>query len=188
MKFTSRIQWLVLLEMLLTSICVSLPTESKISSLETELNSTRDIVHEMLGSVNKLSKQSLISKTEFENIKANLDLQTEKIEDISALMEDALRSVDKKIEDLQEDIVDKLEKKVKRQERGKFVSEETFDIVARQVEELSKLPESLNASVARTYTDITANINRMTITREEFAAFQLSVARDTCKTRVSQYV
>ena len=172
----------------------------------------------MLGSVNKLSKQSLVSMTELENIKANIDLQADRIEDISrrqqtggeeniegrietifqtireskdsvtAVLEDALRSVDKKIEDLKEEIVDKLEKKVKRQERGKFVSEETFDLVARQVEELSKLPESLNASVARTYTDITANLNRMTITREEFAAFQLSVARDTCKTRVSQYL
>merc|ERR1712241_148589 len=94
------------------------------------------------------------------------------------------RSVDKKIEDLQEKIVDKLEKKVKRQGRGKFVSEETFDLVARQVEELSKLPESLKASVAQTYTNITANIN--SITREEFAAFQLSVARDTCKTRFNE--
>merc|ERR1711997_1049601 len=102
---------------------------------------------------------------------------------LTAVLEDAMMSVDKKIEDLQEEIVDKLEKKVKRQGRGKFVSEETFDLVARQVEELNKLPESLNASVAQTYTDIKANMARMTITREEFSAFQLSVARDTCKTR-----
>jgi len=187
-----------------------------VSSLETELEATKNIVHEMLGSVNKLSKQSLVSQTELENIKANVDLQSEKIEDISrrqqtgggedlerrfetmfqtirdskdsltAVLEDAMRSVDKKIEDLQEEIVDKLEKKVKRQGRGKFVSEETFDLVARQVEELNKLPESLNASVAQTYTDIKANMARMTITREEFSAFQLSVARDTCKTRFNE--
>ena len=217
MMSSSTLHWIVLLEMLLASNCVSLPSDSNISSLETELEATKHIVHEMLGSVNKLSKQSLVSQTELDNIRANIDLQADKIEDISrrqqtgggenmegrfetmfqtirdsrdsvtAVLEDALRSVDKKIEDLQQEIVDKLEKKVKRQERGKFVSEETFDLVARQVEELSKLPESLNASVARTYTDITANINRMTITREEFSAFQLSVARDTCKTRVSHY-
>ena len=119
-------------------------------------------------------------QTMFETIRDSKD-------SLNAVLEEAMRSVDKKIEDLQEKIVDKLEKKVKRQGRGKFVSEETFDLVARQVEELNKLPESLNASVAKTYTDITANLNRMTITREEFAAFQLSVARDTCKTRVSQY-
>ena len=217
MMSRSNIQWIFLLEILLASTCVSsLPTDSQVSSLETELEATKNIVHEMLGSVNKLSKQSLVSQTELENIKANVDLQSEKIDAISrrqqtgggedlerrfetmfqtirdskdsltAVLEDAMRSVDKKIEDLQEEIVDKLEKKVKRQGRGKFVSEETFDLVARQVEELNKLPESLNASVAQTYTDIKANMARMTITREEFSAFQLSVARDTCKTRVSQ--
>jgi len=216
MSRRSSIPRIFLIEMLLVSICFSSPTDSKLSSLETELESTKHIVHEMLGSVNKLSKQSLVSKTELQNLKANIELQADKIDDISrrqqteggenmerrfqtmfetirdskdsvnAVLEEAMRSVDKKIEDLQEEIVDKLEKKVKRQGRGKFVSEETFDLVARQVEELNKLPESLNASVAQTYTAITANLNRMTITREEFAAFQLSVARDTCKTRFNE--
>ena len=216
MMTSPNIHRIVLLEMLLASICFSLPTDSKVSSLETELQSTKNIVHEMLASVNKLSKQSLVSKTELENIKANVELQANKINDISrrqqsgggenlerrfqtmiktirdskdsvtAVLEEALRSVDRKIEDLQAEIVEKLEKKVKRQERGKFVTEDTFDLVARQVVELRKLPESLNASVARTYSDMTANLNRMTITRQEFASFQLSVARDTCRTRVSQ--
>ena len=72
-------------------------------------------------------------------------------------------SVDRKMEELQE----RLEKRVKPQERGKFVSEETFSLLARQEEQLSRLPESLNASVAQTYTAITANLNRMTITRED---------------------
>merc|ERR1711881_773411 len=83
MMSSSTIHWIVLLEMLLASNCVSLPSDSNISSLETELEATKHIVHEMLGSVNKLSKQSLVSQTELENIRANIDLQADKIEDIS---------------------------------------------------------------------------------------------------------
>ena len=205
-----NIHRIVLLEMLLVSICLSLPTDSKMSSLETELEATKNIVHEMLASVNKLSKQSLVTKTELDNMKANIELQADKIEDISrrqrtggaenierrfqtmiqsindskdsvtAVLEEALRSVDRKMEDLQE----RLEKKVKQEERGKFVSEETFGLLARQVEQLSRLPESLNASVARSYSALAANLERRTITRQEFVSFQLSVARDTCMTKV----
>merc|ERR1711874_409436 len=137
MSRISSIPRIFLIELILVSICFSSPTDPKLSSLETELESTKHIVHEMLGSVNKLSKQSLVSKTELENIKANIDLQADRIEDISrrqqngggenlegrfetmfqtirdskdsvtAVLEDALRSVDKKIENLKEEIVDK---------------------------------------------------------------------------------
>ena len=211
MMSSPNIHRIVLLEMLLVSICLSLPTDSKMSSLETELEATKNIVYEMLTSVNKLSKQSLVSKTELDNMKANIELQADKIEDIArrqrtggaenierrfqamietindsrdsvtAVLEDALRSVDRKMEELQE----RLEKKVKPQERGKFVSEETFSLLARQVEHLSRLPESLNASVAATYSALAANLERRTITRQEFISFQLSVARDTSRTKVS---
>ena len=83
MSNPESIRWIVLLEMLLVSTCFSWTTDSKMSSLETELEATKNIVHEMLGSVNKLSKQSLVSKTELENIKANIELQGDKIEDLS---------------------------------------------------------------------------------------------------------
>ena len=63
MMSSPNIHRIVLLEMLLVSICLSLPTDSKMSSLETELEATKNIVYEMLTSVNKLSKQSLVSKT-----------------------------------------------------------------------------------------------------------------------------
>ena len=212
MMSSPNIHRIVLLEMLLVSRCFSLSTNSQMSSLETELEATKNIVHEMLTSVNKLSKQSLVTKTELDNMKANIELQAAKIEDISrkqrtggaenierrfqtmiqsindsrdsitAVLEDALRSVDRKMEELQE----RLEKKVKQEEeRGNFVSEETFELMARQVEQLSRLPESLNTSMARSYSAMEANLERRTITRQEFVSFQLSVARDTSGTKVS---
>ena len=62
-----------------------------------------------------MQQRRQIFQTMFQTIRDSKD-------SVTAVLEDALRSVDKKIEDLQEDIVDKLEKKVKREERGKFAS------------------------------------------------------------------
>ena len=211
--------WILLFEIFLFCVCSSSPTDasfdSKLSSLESELEDVKHIVHEMLESVNKLSKESLVSKADLEQMKADInsegrriDIITEKAEEagnvenverrfqmmfqtirdskdsMSAVMEDAMSSVDAKMDALKEDIVDKLVNIV-RQETRKFVTEDAIEELARQVQDLDNLPQSINASMSQSLSNMTADLSSRTISRQEFYAFQLSVARDTCKSRVS---
>ena len=219
--FYKFIQWVFLLEILFAGTGLSVPsstsTDSKVSKLESELESTKKIVYEMLESVNKLSKESLVSNAELEQIRTNINLHESKIlnlskmqevgggdkierrfqsmsetirdskDSFSAILEDAMISVDKKIAEMKDDIMKNLEERIKRQKRREFVSEEKLEEVSSQIEELSKLPETLSASVAEVHDNITSNFNKMTISREEFASFRLNVARDSSKTRVSYY-
>ena len=107
---------------------------------------------------------------------------------VTAVVEDALYRMNKKFDDLKSDMLSKLESKVKRSnEAGKFVSEESFEVVARQVEALKGLPESLNAKVDQTYSKLSKGMGMSTITRDEFAKFQLNVARDTSHLRVGYF-
>ena len=99
-------------------------------------------------------------------------------------LSDSIHSLESKFQHLQEDLNTKFDNKVKREQRGKFVTEETFDLVAKKIERLQDLPKNLTEVVSRTYSDISKDITRTTITRDEFAQFQLMVARDTCKVRV----
>jgi len=98
-------------------------------------------------------------------------------------LSDSILSLESKYEHLKEDLNTKFDSKVKREQRGKFVTEETFDIVAKKIERLQYLPKNLTEVVSKTYSDISKAISRTTITRDEFAQFQLTVARDTCKVR-----
>ena len=99
-------------------------------------------------------------------------------------LSESIHSLESKFEHLQEDLNTKFDNKVKREQRGKFVTEETFDLVAKKIERLQDLPKNLTEVVSRTYSAISRDITRTTITRDEFAQFQLMVARDTCKVRV----
>ena len=216
--FRKSLHWILLLELLIgfsNSTPVNTGLESKLSALESDLKNTKNIVHEMLESVNKLSKESLISQTEFEKITKNIDRNGIQIENltraqesgdaenferrfqmmfqtirdskdsVSAILEDAMMSVDAKIELLKQEILQKLVTKVKWEESEKFVSEEAFNKVARKVQELSQLPSSLNKSVSQSLRNMTADLDKMTISKAEFASLQLSVARDTSRSRVS---
>lgn len=106
---------------------------------------------------------------------------------VTAVVEDALYAMNKKFEDLKSEMMAKLESKVKRSnEAGKFVSEEAFEIVARQVDKLKDLPTSLNEKVEKSYTELSKGMSKDTITRDEFAEFQLNVARDTSHLRFNE--
>merc|ERR1719153_782506 len=95
--------------------------------------------------------------------------------------------MNKKFDDLKSDMMSKLESKVKRSnEGGKFVSEEAFEVVAREVESLKEFPEKLNAKVEQTYSKLSEGKTEQTITRNEFAQFQLIVARDTSHLRFNE--
>eukprot|EP00092_Neocalanus_flemingeri_P028443 GFUD01030885.1.p1 GENE.GFUD01030885.1~~GFUD01030885.1.p1 ORF type:complete len:415 (+),score=118.63 GFUD01030885.1:158-1402(+) len=106
---------------------------------------------------------------------------------VTAVVEDALYTMNKKFDNLKSDIMAKLESKVKRgTEAGKFVTEETFEIVARQVDALKELPKSLNEIVDKSYSQLSQGMSQSTITRDEFAQFQLNVARDTSHLRFNE--
>ena len=85
------IQWIFLLEIFFARTSLSLPsstsTDYKVSTLESDLESTKKIVYEMLESVNKLSKESLVSNAELEQIRNNINLQESKILDLSKMQE-----------------------------------------------------------------------------------------------------
>jgi len=84
-------------------------------------------------------------------------------------------------------MMEKLESKVKRSnDFGKFVSEESFEVVARDVEKLKKLPETLTSQIDQSYSKLSKGTSKSTITRDEFARFQLSVARDTSQLRFNE--
>ena len=186
---------------------------AKREDLENGLEKMTSIVYELLKSVNKLTKE-YVSKEDIELIKKGLSQNEEKLkeiagkqndanvfdnklsnvyetirdskESVTAVVEDALDTMNKKFEDLKTNMMEKLESKVKRSnDVGKFVSEESFEVVARDVEKLKKLPETLTSQMDQSYSKLSKGMSKSTITRDEFARFQLSVARDTSQLRVS---
>ena len=76
---------------------------------------------------------------------------------------------------------------VKREQRGKFVTEAAFDILARKLDKLESLPRNLSEAVSKTFSNMSEDLSRSTITKNEFASFQLVVARDTSHIRVRYY-
>ena len=64
------------------------------------------------------------------------------------------------------------------------MTEESFDEIAKKIDQLQELPSDISDVVEKKYTDITNDITKTTITRDEFAHFQLMVIRDTCQLRV----
>jgi len=190
--------------------------QSKREKLEGDLEKLNSLVFELLKSVNKLTKE-YVSKSDIENIQSSLAQTEEKLSEIvqkqeessnedldsklnsvfdsirdskdsvSAVVEDALYTMNKKFDDLKSDMMSKLESKVKRSnEPGKYVSEEAFEVVAREIEALKDLPSTLNAKVEDTYSKLSKGMSTETITRDEFAQFQLNVARDTSHLRFNE--
>ena len=183
--------------------------------LEGDLEKITSLVYELLKSVNKLTKEyvskkdiedikkglakneeklgEIVKKQEENNsdedINSKINVVFDSIRDskdsVTAIVEDALYSMNKKFDDLKSDMMSKLESKVKRSnEAGKFVSEEAFEAMAREVESLKQFPDKLNAKVEQTYSKLSEGKREKTITRDEFAQFQLIVARDTSHLRV----
>ena len=139
----------------------------KITNLEYDLQETKTNILDMLKTVEKISQ---------------------KYETVANTLETAIINMDRKLEHLKQDILDKLESKVKREQRGKFVTQATFDVISQKIKTLEGLPKNLSKAVSRTYHDITEDITQSTITKDEFASFQLLVARDTCHIRVSKKI
>ena len=189
--------------------------KGKREKLEGDLEKITSLVYELLKSVNKLTKEyvskkdiediknglaknekklgEIVKKQEENNSDGDIDSKISVVFDsirdskdsVTAIVEDALYSMNKKFDDLKSDMMSKLESKVKgSNEGGKFVSEEAFKVVAGEVESLKEFPEKLNAKVEKTFSKLSEGKTEQTITRDEFAQFQLLVARDTSHLRV----
>ena len=132
---------------ILTS-CKSSPVQNeevlgaKIANLEHDVQETKTALVDLLTTVRQISQN---------------------FEAVSNTVETALSNMDSKVEHLKQDILDKLENKVKREQRAKFETD------------AKKITQTLAEDIAKS-----------TITKDEFASFQLLVARDTCHVRVSQ--
>ena len=183
---------LLLLSSLQAAVCLpseGISTELRLSQLETELQSTRSTLLEILKSVSILSKQYVhtdegvrLQTTE------DIDLKIEQLqmkidenkENVTGVVMAAVEALQKKFDALKEDLSFKLEKKVKRAYGSKFVTEESFEEVSRKVQQLQDLPKNLMQSV----NEIKLDLPKTAIMKKEFSSFQLRVARDLAKVKV----
>ena len=143
----------------------TISTELRLSQLESGLDSTRSTLMKILRSVSILSKQHEVINEE--NVTG------------------VVKSLQKKFDDLKDDLSSQLENKVKRADGGKFLTDESFEEVSRKVQKLQDLPNALMESVNR----IKLDFPQTAITKEEFSSFQLTVARDLATVKVKvQYL
>ena len=123
------------------TLCKSSPVQNeealtvKITNLEHDVQETKTSLLDLLSEVSQISQN---------------------FETVANSVEAAISNIDRKVEHLKQDILDKLENREKREQREKF----------------------------RTQTE---DVTKSTITKDEFASFQLVVARDTSHLRVSQF-
>ena len=122
------------------TFCKSSPVQNeealtvKVTNLEHDVQETKTTLLDLLSTVSQISQS-------FETVANTLEV--------------AIGNIDRKVEHLKQDILDKLDNKVKREQREKFTTERE-------------------------------DVTKSTITKDEFASFQLVVARDTSHIRVSQ--
>ena len=172
-------------------------TDMRLEQLENELVETKSSLVEILKSVSIISKE-FVHKDQSErlrkfqnNMGANdeLDIKlmslNEQINDskkqLSNFVHEAVSSLEKQFVRLKDDLSHKLDKKVKRDHETKFVTEEKFATVSQQVQKLQSLPLNISWQVNA----LSENLTESTITRNEFAKFQLTVARDTARVKVN---
>ena len=164
----------------------TISTELRLSQLESDLDSTRSTIMEILRSVSKLSKQHEMITTravsdEIDMKIAQLQMKIdENKENVTGVVMAAVEALQKKFDALKEDLSFKLEKKVKRAYGSKFVTEESFEEVSKKVQQLQDLPKNLMQSV----NEIKLDLPKTAIMKKEFSSFQLRVARDLAKVKV----
>ena len=172
-------------------------TEMRLEQLENELVETKSSLVEILKTVSIISKEfvhkdqidRLIKLQNNEDASDELDIKfmslNEQINDskkqLSNFVHEAVTSLEKQFVRLKDDLSYKLDKKVKRDHDRKFVTEDKFATVSQQVQKLQSLPLNISWQVNA----LSENLTESTITRNEFAKFQLTVARDTARVKVN---
>ena len=183
--------------------------EMRLTHLETELSSTKASLMEILKSISILSKEyvhkndieGLLNLQNNSHTEEELDIKfmslNEQINDskskLTDIVQNAVDSLEKKFVVLKDDLSHKLDKKVcassflwrdvyklnqfqvKREHGSKYVTEDNFERVSKQVEKLQGIP----LNISKTFSEISQDLTIAKITRNEFAKFQLTVARDT---------
>lgn len=171
-------------------------TEMRLEQIEKELVETKSSLVEILKTITIISKE-YVHKDQIEKLMKlqnqddasnELDIKfmslNEQINDskkqLTNFVHKAVNALEKQFVTLKDDLSHKLDKKVKRDHDRKFVTEEKFATVSKQVEKLQTLPLNISRHVNAISEDLSAS----TITRNEFAKFQLTVARDTARVKV----
>lgn len=155
----------------------------RLKHIEKELVETKSSLVEILKAVSIISKEffhkneieQLINSQNQEDLSDKIDIKfmslNEQINDaknqLTNFVHTAVDSKEKKFAMIRKDFSHKHHKKVKSNQDEKFVSEEKFQI----------LPFNISQHV-------NALTDNLTITRDEFAKFQLSVARDMAHVKV----
>ena len=171
-------------------------TEMRLDQIEKELVETKSSLVEILKTISIISKEyvhkdqieELIKLQNQDDASNELDIKfmslNEQINDskkqLTNFVHKAVNALEKQFVTLKDDLSHKLDKKVKRDHDRKFVTEEKFATVSKQVEKLQTLPLNISRHVNALSEDLSAS----TITRNEFAKFQLTVARDTARVKV----
>ena len=171
-------------------------TDMRLEQIEKELVETKSSLVEILKTISIISKEyvhndqieRIIKLQNQEDKSDELDIKfmslNEQINDskkqLTNFVHTAVNSLEKQFATLKDDLSHKLDKKVKRDHDRKFVTEEKFATVSQKVEKLQTLPLNISHHVNALTKDLTAS----TITRNEFAKFQLTVARDTARVKV----
>ena len=178
-----------------TSI-LSLSTKNikpRLEQIEKELVETKSSLVELLKTVSIISKEfvhkdeieQLINPQNQEDLSDKLDIKfmslSKQINDaenqLTNFVHTAVDSIEKKFAMIRKDFSHKLNKKIKSNQEEKFVSEEKFQTWSKQVEKLQTFPFNISQHV-------NALTDNLTITRDEFAKFQLTVARDMAHVKV----
>ena len=168
----------------------------RLEQIEKELVETKSSLVEILKTITIISKEYVhkdqIEKLQNQDDASNeLDIKfmslNEQINDskkqLTNFVHKAVNALEKQFVTLKDDLSHKLDKKVKRDHDRKFVTEEKFATVSKQVEKLQTLPLNISRHVNALSEDLSAS----TITRNEFAKFQLTVARDTARVKVCHH-
>ena len=164
----------------------AISTELRLSQLESDLDSTRSTIMEIMRSVSKLSKQHEMITTRAASDEIDMKIEQlqmkidENKENVTGVVLAAVDTLQKKFDALKDDLSFQLENKVKRAVGGKFLTEESFEEISRKVQKLQDLPNSIMESVNK----IKLDLPKTAITKEEFSSFQLAVVRDLATVKV----
>ena len=173
-------------------------TKRRLEQIEKELLETKSSLVEILMTVSTISKE-FVHKDQIEwlinpqknqnqeDISDDLDIKfmnlNKQVNDSEKQLTDfvhaAVKSLEKQFATLKKDLSHKLDKKVKKSNHDRnFVSEDKFQTVSKQIE---KLQQTLRLNILQHVNGLTDNL---TITRNEFAKFQLTFARDMARVKV----
>jgi len=155
--------------------------EMRLSHLENEFNSTKSLLSEVLSEVQKvknisayyLRKDDIKKISDSNELSEKLETLNKNINDTKDNFKNVINDLENKFDDLKEDVSSKIDSKVKRERSKKFITEESFNVVTKKLQDI---PTNFSKKIH----EISEDIFNSAITKDEFASFKLMMARDVC--------